>query len=78
MGVALEELRETVARMERRLSSIDDESARELMAAYEALRARFAADLGDERDELLSRGGALMLAQEALIARQEPRPPRWP
>jgi hypothetical protein len=64
MSSGVGELRETVERMERSLAARPD--AGELMAAYEELRARFAADLGDERDELLSRGGALMLIQGAL------------
>jgi len=52
--------------MEARLHAIDDETARRLIDAYETLVARFSIDLGDERDELLSRGGALMLIQEFL------------
>ncbi len=62
----LDELLETVARMERRLR--DDASA-EVLRAYEAVAARFAADLADDRDVLLSRSAALMLVQE-LVARQ--------
>ena len=42
------------------------ETVEHLMEAYEELRARFAVDLGDERDELLSRGGALMLIHGAV------------
>jgi hypothetical protein len=49
--------------MEQSLAARPD--AGELMAAYEEVRARFAADLDDERDEL-SRGGALMLIQDAV------------
>jgi hypothetical protein len=60
----LDELRETVEHMEQSLAASPD--AGELMAAYEEVRARFAADLDDERDELLSRGGALMLIQGAV------------
>jgi hypothetical protein len=60
----LDELRETVERLERSLAASPE--ADELMKAYEALRGRFAVDLGDERDELLSRGGALMLIQGAV------------
>jgi hypothetical protein len=60
----LDELRETVEHMEQSLAASPD--AGELMAAYEEVRTRFAADLDDERDELLSRGGALMLIQGAV------------
>jgi hypothetical protein len=52
--------------MEARLRTIDDETARRLIEAYEVLVTRFSIDLGDERDELLSRGGALMLIEEFL------------
>lgn len=52
--------------MEERLGKDDDDLARGLMAAYRSLVPRFAADLRDERDELLTRGGALMLVQQAL------------
>ena len=58
-------IRETVDRMERRLAADDDERTARLMAAYERLIPRFEADLGDERDVLLSRGAALMLVREA-------------
>jgi hypothetical protein len=34
-----------------------------LLLAYEGLVPRFEADLGEERDVLLSRGAALMLVQ---------------
>jgi hypothetical protein len=60
----LDELRETVEHMEQSLAASPDTG--ELMAAYEKVRARFAADLDDKRDELLSRGGALMLIQGAV------------
>lgn len=36
------------------------------MTAYDALVPRFAADLENDRDVFLSRGGALMLIQEFL------------
>jgi hypothetical protein len=52
------ELRETVERMEARLRT------HPLFPAYERLRERFAADLADERDVLLSRAAVLMLLQE--------------
>lgn len=53
------ELRETVERMEERLS------AHPLFPVYGRLAERFAADLPDERDVLLSRAAVLMLLQEA-------------
>ncbi|HEV2713324.1 MAG TPA: hypothetical protein VGU26_09515 [Gaiellaceae bacterium] len=52
------ELRETVERMEARLRT------HPLFADYERLRERFAGDLVDERDVLLSRAAVLMLLQE--------------
>lgn len=69
MAATTEELRATVERMEARLGAFDDELARELLAAYAALAPILAADLGDERDELLSRAAALMLIQEVLLER---------
>jgi hypothetical protein len=53
------ELRETVERMESRLR------ADPLFPVYERLVERFAADLADEREVLLSRAAVLMLLQEA-------------
>ena len=52
------ELRVTVDRMEARLRG------HPLFLAYERLGQRFAADLDDERDVLLSRAAVLMLLQE--------------
>lgn len=52
------ELREIVERMEARLS------ANPLFLTYERLAERFATDLDDERDVLLSRAAVLMLLQE--------------
>ena len=52
------ELRETVARMEERLRT------HSLFPVYERLSERFAADLDDDRDVLLSRAAVLMLLQE--------------
>jgi hypothetical protein len=63
--IAIEELRSTVERMEAHLSTSNDELTTRLMKAYELLVTRFEADLGDERDVLLSRAAALMLIQEA-------------
>jgi hypothetical protein len=67
-GISVHELHETVERMERRLRSRDDRLSRTLMAAYDALVPRFADDLKNEKDELLSRGGALMLIQQLLLS----------
>jgi hypothetical protein len=53
-----DELAETVARMEARLRG------HSLFPVYERLTERFAADLADERDVLLSRAAVLMLLQE--------------
>jgi hypothetical protein len=53
------ELRETVARMEGRLRG------ESLFPVYERLVERFGADLGDERDVLLSKAAVLMFLQEA-------------
>jgi hypothetical protein len=66
LAIDPEDLRETVTRMEARLRNSADPFARDLMAVYDSLLARFAADLASERDELLTRGGALMLIQEAV------------
>jgi hypothetical protein len=52
------ELRETIERMEERLRT------QPLFPVYERLAQRFAADLRDERDVLLSRAAVLMLLQE--------------
>jgi hypothetical protein len=57
------ELRETIERMEERLQ------AHPLFPVYERLTQRFAVDLPDERDVLLSRAAVLMLLQEALSQR---------
>jgi hypothetical protein len=59
----LQELRETVDRMERRLSESRDPHVQRLLRAYESLVPRFERDLMDERDVLISRGAALMLVQ---------------
>lgn len=71
MVVELDEIRRTVLRMEAALQESDAVVVRQLMEAYAALLPRFASDLADERDEFLTRGGALMLVQEAL-KRQAP------
>jgi len=59
MQPSVAELRETVERMEERLRG------NALFGDYERLSQRFAADLEDERDVLLSRAAVLMLLQEA-------------
>lgn len=69
MAATIDELRVTVERLETRLHAFADPLAFELLAAYDALTPVFAADLGDERDALLSRGAALMLIQQVLLER---------
>ncbi len=64
--VSVEELRDTVARMESRLRLRNDALAAQLLKAYDDVVTRFKADLEDERDQLLSRGGALMVIQQVL------------
>jgi catechol 2,3-dioxygenase-like lactoylglutathione lyase family enzyme len=58
------ELRQTISRMEDRFRQRSDDRSAELIAMYDALCRRFSTDLRSERDELFSRGGALMLIQE--------------
>lgn len=62
---SIEDLRSTIDHMEQRLGSCNSSHTNELMGHYWALVARFDVDLVDERDRLLSRGGALMLIQAA-------------
>jgi hypothetical protein len=50
--------------MEGRLATVEAPQVRALMTAYAELVPRFERDLEDERDQLLSRGGALMLVQQ--------------
>jgi len=66
MGVApgTAELKATIARMEARLD--DDPHANDLMQSYRDLCTRFAEDLSDPRDVLLSRAAALMMIRYAL------------
>jgi hypothetical protein len=68
--VSLEELKATVLRMEQRLSALRDARVEELMKAYRELVPRFEQDLQDVRDQLLSRGAALMLVQQVWKGRQ--------
>ncbi|MHB1868757.1 MAG: hypothetical protein ACYCPP_07415, partial [Nitrososphaerales archaeon] len=58
--VELAEIRSTVKRMEKALSLRDEELIQTLMGIYDKLVPRFAEELKNERDELFSRGGALM------------------
>ena len=62
--VSSEELKQTVDRMEARLGQFNAPIVRSLYVAYIGLISRFAEDLTDERDQLLSRAAALMLIQE--------------
>lgn len=61
--VSVSELRDTVRRMELKLSALEDPLVASLLEHYGALKSRFQADLRTERDFLLSCGGALMLIQ---------------
>lgn len=63
--VSISELQETVTRMEKSLGKSRKRIAITLMHSYGDLITRFHHDL-NERDELLSRGGALMLIQSAI------------
>ena len=64
--VSEQELVETVARMESRLSAHPDPRVRSLFASYRELVERFEVDLGaSTRDVALARASALMLVQEA-------------
>jgi hypothetical protein len=74
MRVGVEELRQTVSRMEEEFEGLQDRLTVELLSAYTRLKPRFAADLADERDELLSRGAALMLVQEVIGDRRKQTP----
>jgi len=58
------ELEATVQRMETRLGAVSDPRIRDLMSAYARLSQRFASDLSDPREILLSKGAAPMLIQE--------------
>lgn len=58
------ELEATVARMEARFGA--DPRATELMKSYRDLCTRFADDLSDPRDVMLSRAAALMMVRFAL------------
>jgi hypothetical protein len=62
---SIDELRATIDRMEQRLGACDSPQTNELLGHYWALVAQFKIDLPEERDQLLSRGGALMLIQAA-------------
>jgi hypothetical protein len=62
VNVEVEELRATVERMERELRA--DPAVHELISRFDEIAPRFASDLQEVRDELLTRGGALMLIQQ--------------
>jgi hypothetical protein len=68
--VSEQELVDTVARMELRLSKHPSAGVQALFEKYRALVVRFEADLGaSARDVALARASALMLVQE--VARDE-------
>lgn len=62
-GADIDWIRTTVDRLERRFRGSGIKMILELMRIYDELLPRFQKDLRDERDGLLSRGGALMLIQ---------------
>ncbi len=62
----LDELTQTVDRMQARLSSASDPRAAGLVSALAALDRRFVADLADPRDLALARSAALMVARAIL------------
>lgn len=62
------QIKTTVARMEKRYSSQKSEAAQVMWVAYLKVRARFEADLVDERDIWLSRAAALMMLKYQLEA----------
>jgi hypothetical protein len=64
-----DELDTTVTRMEQHLAQSSNPSIQILLQAYHQLKSRFRIGLVDERDYLLSCGGALMLIQ--YIAQQK-------
>ena len=70
LQVSLSELQDTAARMEGRFRERSDDQSVQLMAAYGVVVQRCASDLRNDRDELLSRGGALMLIQEPIGQRR--------
>jgi len=61
----IEELSATLERLEQRLGACNSNHTNELLGHYWALVAQFKIDLSDERDQLLSRQGALMLIDGA-------------
>lgn len=61
----IDDLRATLERLEQRLGACNSTHTNELLGHYWALVARFKIDLPDERDQLLSRQGALMLIDGA-------------
>jgi len=60
-AASIDELRTTIDRLEQRLGACDSNRTNALLGHYWALVAQFKIDLPDERDQLLSRQGALML-----------------
>jgi hypothetical protein len=71
MRPTLDEIEETIVRMETRFSSSSHPEVKRLVALYRALIPRFEADLKDRRDVALSKGAALMLIRAAAEASDE-------
>ena len=66
--VPIEEIRQTVDRMEQHLDGVEQAEVVHLVSLYRTLAIRFADDLNNERDVLLARASALMLVQEFAMA----------
>jgi hypothetical protein len=62
----LSEFHSYVAAAESRLAASSNPVSSRLQSAYAALKTRFAKDLGDSRDEIVSRAAALMFAEAML------------
>ena len=62
--VTVEESRVTVERMEKRWRGLEIPRIQTLTARYAELVPRFERDLNDQRDQLLSKAGALMWVQQ--------------
>jgi hypothetical protein len=67
---SLDEINATIARMAARFDAMQTDDARRVMTAYHRLSDQFGAGLADPRDVALSRGAALMMVQELLLARR--------
>jgi hypothetical protein len=64
----LQEIEDTVTRMEERYAALRDPTVKTLMAHYREVASRFERELSDRRDSALSKGAALMLIQSVAHA----------